>query len=220
MIVNFYSCAVIVAHPDDETIWAGGTVLINPQCSWTIVSLCRKNDPDRAPKFFKALSELNAQGSMGEVDDGPNQFPLPPEMVENTILSLLTQKKYDLILTHSIHGEYTRHRRHEETANAVLSLWRKEEIISKELWMFAFDDQGGSRLPNCIVDADKIFHLSEELFRKKKSLIRDIYGFNEESWEARATPASEAFWCFSKESVLNINRINRKDSGNESAGAL
>ena len=29
-------CAVIVAHPDDETLWAGGTMLMHPDCQSTV----------------------------------------------------------------------------------------------------------------------------------------------------------------------------------------
>ena len=35
---------VIVAHPDDETIWMGGTILKNKNWKWTILSLCRASD--------------------------------------------------------------------------------------------------------------------------------------------------------------------------------
>jgi LmbE family N-acetylglucosaminyl deacetylase len=34
------SIAVIVAHPDDETLWAGGTILEHPSNDWFIVCLC------------------------------------------------------------------------------------------------------------------------------------------------------------------------------------
>ena len=70
------TAALIVAHPDDETLWAGGTVLQNPLCSWFIVSLCRGSDPDRSPKFYKVLKALKAEGVMGDLDDGPEQRPL------------------------------------------------------------------------------------------------------------------------------------------------
>src|SRR4030042_2372337 len=69
-------CAVIVAHPDDETLWAGGFILTNPEVKWTVVTICRKSDTDRAPKFFKALEELGAAGYMGDLDDGPEQSAL------------------------------------------------------------------------------------------------------------------------------------------------
>jgi LmbE family N-acetylglucosaminyl deacetylase len=50
--------AIIVAHPDDETLWADGTILEHPEWQCYIVSLCRKGDPDRAPKFVKTLKDM------------------------------------------------------------------------------------------------------------------------------------------------------------------
>ncbi len=57
--------AIIVAHPDDETLWAGGTILSHPEWECFVVSLCRKSDPDRAPKFKKVLEVLGADGISG-----------------------------------------------------------------------------------------------------------------------------------------------------------
>jgi len=60
---------VIVAHPDDETIWMGGTILMNPQVRWTIFSLCRRDDRDRAPKFRKVCKYYGARGIISDLDD-------------------------------------------------------------------------------------------------------------------------------------------------------
>jgi len=68
--------AVVVAHPDDETLWAGGTMLSNPGKNYFVASLCRKNDHDRAPKFAQALEAFGADGSMSDLEDGPEQIPL------------------------------------------------------------------------------------------------------------------------------------------------
>jgi LmbE family N-acetylglucosaminyl deacetylase len=29
--------AVIVAHPDDEVLWAGGLMLMHPDSNWTVI---------------------------------------------------------------------------------------------------------------------------------------------------------------------------------------
>jgi len=189
-------CAVIVAHPDDETLWAGGLILMHPKVKWTVVTLCRKSDPDRAPKFFKAIERLKANGFMANLDDGPEQTSLDNGEVQKTIAELLPLKRFDLIITHSTSGEYTRHLRHEETAKAVLALWNSDRLFADELWTFAYEDGNRKYLPRAIKDADLLVGLNDEIWQEKYDIITRIYGFSQESFEAKTTPKEEAFWCF------------------------
>ncbi len=188
-------CAVIVAHPDDETLWAGGTMMMHPDAKWTVVTLCRKSDPDRAPKFFEALDRLNAKGAMADLDDGIEQMPLFAKEVQNTVLNLLESHKFDLIITHGLWGEYTRHLRHEETGKAVITLWDAGILETKEMWRFAYKDDGGKHLPRAIDDADLLTRLPEEIWRRKYEIITEVYGYAPDSFEAKAAPRAEAFWC-------------------------
>jgi LmbE family N-acetylglucosaminyl deacetylase len=192
---DFRRCVVIVAHPDDETLWAGGTILMHPESEWTVITLCRKSDPDRAPKFCKALERLQATGVMGDLDDGPEQTPLDTRKVQTTILELLPSDSFDVIFTHGLHGEYTRHRRHEETAKAVVALRESGRLSAMETRMFAYEDGGGKYLPRSIDSADFKVELPNEIWRKKYDIIRNVYGFSPESFEAKTTPKEEAFWC-------------------------
>lgn len=189
-------CAVIVAHPDDETLWAGGTIFLHPDANWTIVTMCRKSDPDRAAKFFRALEEYHAKGAMGDLDDGPEQTPLDFKLVQKTILELLPSERFDLVITHSKWGEYTRHLRHEETAKAVFNLWNSNRLHAKQVWSFAYEDGDKKYLPRAVKDADYPVELPEQIWQQKYKIITEIYGFNEESFEAGTTPRQEAFWCF------------------------
>jgi LmbE family N-acetylglucosaminyl deacetylase len=188
--------AVIVAHPDDEVLWAGGYILSRPDYNWFIMALTRRSDTDRAPKFYRVLEHLQAEGDLGDLDDGVKQIPLPISVVQNEILQRLQIYEFDIILTHGPRGEYTRHRRHEETSAAVFDLWKARLIQAQQLWMFAYEDDGGRRLPQYAEDADFREVLSEETWRKKYHLITVVYGFSPLSWEARVTPRVEAFHCF------------------------
>ena len=188
--------AVIVAHPDDETLWAGGTILSNPFWDCFIISLCRKSDPDRSPKFDKVLKILGAKGNMGDLDDGPEQIPLAENEVEEAILQLLPSTCFELVITHSIHGEYTRHRRHEETGRAVINLWHSNKLTTNELWAFSYEDGNREYYPKAIEEAPVGHLLSRELWEMKYNIITSAYGFDVNSWEAKTTPAQEAFWHF------------------------
>ncbi|MHC4396778.1 MAG: PIG-L deacetylase family protein [Planctomycetota bacterium] len=187
--------AVIIAHPDDETLWAGGTILMNPEIKWTILTLCRLNDPDRSPKFNKAMRALGAEGIMGDLDDGPEQIPLDCYGVQYAITDLLPSNNFDLLITHGHGGEYTRHRRHEEVGKAVIALWENEKLFAKEMWRFAYEDGDGKYLPKAVKNADLKIRLPNEIWQKKYDIITKIYGFGPVSFEAKTTPRKEAFWC-------------------------
>lgn len=206
------TCALIVAHPDDETLWAGGTILTHPTWNWLVVCLCRKSDRNRAPRFYEALSQLNAEGVMGDLDDGPEQRPMKPEEVEEAILTLLPHNSFDLIITHNTEGEYTRHLRHEETGKAVINLWETGRISTKNMWLFAYEDCNGRYLPKPIQSANIYRPLSDKTWKDKLRIITEIYGFGSDSWETLTTPSAEAFWQFkssydAKKWAINGKRI-------------
>jgi len=188
--------AVIVAHPDDETLWAGGLLLSHPEWSLFIVALCRGEDTDRAPRFMKALERLGAKGAMGNLDDGPDQFPLSSKHVEDAILALLPRLDFDVLLTHAPQGEYTWHRRHGEVSRVVQALWRQGRIQAGALWQFAYEDGGGTSTPRPQKGASLQLSLSDGIWRQKFEIITAVYGFSEDSWEARAATHAEAFNCF------------------------
>ena len=193
--------AVIVAHPDDETLWAGGTILSHPAWKWFIVCMCRGNDEDRSAKFYQTLKILRAEGIMGCLDDGPEQKPLEENMVKKAILKLLPAKHFDLIISHNPAGEYTRHLRHEEVGKAVINLWCAGEISSDELWAFAYTDHYKKHLPVADENASRSRLLTKRIWLRKYRIITEIYGFEKGGFEAETTPKTESFWQFTDPSV-------------------
>lgn len=193
------NCVVIVAHPDDETLWAGGTMLMHPDNCWTVVTLCRKSDPERAAKFEKAMEHYRAKGVMGDLEDGPDQKPLRTIDIEDAIIDLLPSDRYDLVLTHGLWGEYTSHRRHEEVAKAVMALRESGRFGAKAVWMFAYEDGGKKYLPRPMADADVYMRLPTDVWETKYRIITDVYGFAPDSFEARTTPKEEAFWVLGEQ---------------------
>jgi LmbE family N-acetylglucosaminyl deacetylase len=190
------TAVLIVAHPDDETLWAGGTILRHPSWQWFIVCLCRGSDTERANKFSKALKIYKSEGIMGDLDDGPEQKPLNKTEVEDAILDLLPAKHFDLIITHNPTGEYTRHIRHEEVSKAVIKLWHAGNISAEELWTFAYEDGNKEYYPNPIRKAPGFHILTKRIWLRKYNIITKIYGFEKRSFEAETAPKAESFWQF------------------------
>jgi LmbE family N-acetylglucosaminyl deacetylase len=190
------SVAVIVAHPDDETLWTGGTILSHPLWSFFVISLCRASDADRAPKFSKALKILRAEGIMGDLDDEPDQKPVDNKEVEGLILKMLPQKHFDLIISHNPTGEYTRHLRHEEVSRAVIGLWTRGQISGNKLWTFAYEDGRKQYYPKPVETASIYRLLTKHIWLRKYRIITETYGFEKNGFEASTTPRAEAFWEF------------------------
>lgn len=211
--------AVIVAHPDDETLWAGGTILSHPSLLWYIVCLSRRNDENRAPRFQNALKVLKSDGIMGDLDDGPEQKPLDEMEVENIILDLLPPQHFDLIITHNPVGEYTRHLRHEETGKAVIKLWHEGKISTDELWTFAYEDGNKEYYPRPVENATIYRSLTKRIWQMKYRLITETYGFEKNSFEAETTPRTESFYQFSNSDAA-YNSLNQYKDIYESTGPI
>jgi LmbE family N-acetylglucosaminyl deacetylase len=203
------SVAVIVAHPDDETLWAGGTILSHPLWQWFIVCLSRLYDEDRSTKFYNALKILKSKGIMGDLDDGPEQKQLDENEVEKAILNLLPAKHFDLIITHNPTGEYTKHRRHEEAGKAVIKLWDAGKISTGELWVFAYTDDNKKHYPVAVKNANRYRTLTRRIWLRKYRIITETYGFEKNGFEAETTPRAESFWQFTDPTVAKkwLNKL-------------
>lgn len=189
---------LVVAHPDDETLWAGGTLLSNPSWDCFALCMCRGSDADRAPKFHKALHALGAIGVIADLDDGPDQHPLKASLVESAILRLMPSKRFDLLITHSPRGEYTRHLRHEEVGKAVINIWNDGNVSAHKLQIFAYEDGERRYYPKPIKIDTQFNKLPKSIWERKYAIMTNIYGFAPDSWEAQTTPKAEAFWLFDK----------------------
>ena len=204
--------AIITAHPDDETLWAGGTILDHPSWQCVIICLCRGSDIDRAPKFYRVMDILKSEGIMGDLDDGPDQIPLQESAVEEAILELFPKRHFDIIITHNPTGEYTSHIRHNEVGQAVIRLWVQRKIEADELWAFAYEDGHKKYFPRALKSATSYHKLARKTWLTKYNIIIETYGFNTDSFEARTTPAAESFWQFNDPHKASgwLNRLSHQ----------
>jgi LmbE family N-acetylglucosaminyl deacetylase len=104
---------VVVAHPDDETLWGGGLLIKYPG-DWTVVCCSiPKRDPIRAYKFFDACEKLKARARLI-----PFTEPGVNEDFEN--VGHVDLDGYDVIVTHGVEGEYG-HPHHKAVHQYVVS---------------------------------------------------------------------------------------------------
>ncbi len=188
----------IVAHPDDETIWMGGTILEHKDWDWTIVSLCRKEDPDRSPKFIGVCDFYGADGIIADLDDEKLE-PLSIEEVAEKIKSILLEKEYDYIFTHGQNGEYG-HIRHSEIHNAVNLLLENGGLKCRSIYYFDYipgdmpsPHDVNLKIPIPNMEADMCVLLDEEKYEEKIKLITEFYGFEQNTFETLSCNKNEAF---------------------------
>ena len=189
---------VIVAHPDDETIWMGGMILKNKDWDWTIFSLCRALDPDRAPKFNKVCEYYGATPIIADLDDEKLE-PLPIFDIIGVIEENLPYRNFNYVFTHGENGEYG-HLRHKEIHKAVNIMVKSGKLFCDELHFFSYKsgDKIIPGIPNLKLPVPKIsdlnINLNETEHNDKLKIIQELYGFNQNSFETLSCNNKESFF--------------------------
>ncbi len=186
---------IIVAHPDDETIWMGGTILRNSKWDWTILSLCRENDPDRRPKFERVCEIYNAKSIISNLDDEILQ-PLKIGNIIKKIKKTLLSLDYDYVFTHGLNGEYG-HIRHKEIHKAVKKMIKDGILKCRKLFFFSYRLPNkktlNKKIPLPSINNDFSIKLKDLELSKKKEIINNIYGFQSDSFELLSCQNIEPF---------------------------
>lgn len=110
---------IVTAHPDDETIFFGGTILENPGTEWHVICVTDGNaaglGTTRAREFAEATRRLGVART--EMLGFPDIFE---QRLDTTLLisRLVLLRGFDAIYTHSAHGDYG-HPHHQDVSYAV-----------------------------------------------------------------------------------------------------
>ncbi|NDP21229.1 MAG: hypothetical protein GZ091_09130 [Paludibacter sp.] len=190
------SVAIIVTHPDEETLWAGGTILSHPLWNCFVVCLTKANDPELAPRFYNALKVLKAEGVMGNLEEITDSNPTKELELDRNIVQLLPNTHFDIIITHNSFEENPDNHEHEAVNKAVIRLWQDGIIAADELWTFANIEGNMKYYPKSLEQPEVLEQLSKHVWSRKYNIITRIFGFKEKSWEAITTPLTESFWKY------------------------
>jgi hypothetical protein len=101
---------LIVAHPDDEVLWGGINLILQP--GWFVVCASHASDPIRSLEFYKTMSFCNVtRYVMYDVDDKYTDDETVSDKTFygtpfETGLKDLSRHPWKLVLTHNDRGEY------------------------------------------------------------------------------------------------------------------
>lgn len=125
---------MIVAHPDDETIFAGNEITKN---NYFIVCLTNKDNPIRKKEFEAVLKKTNNQGVILSFPDKTNgkrdNWKLVDKDIEKEIRKYINKKDWKQIVTHNPKGEYG-HIHHKITSRIVTSILLEKQQENRLLY--------------------------------------------------------------------------------------
>jgi LmbE family N-acetylglucosaminyl deacetylase len=127
-------CLMIVAHADDESIFAGD-FLIDSECTWDILCIVTPDHLSlfRIPMFLEKLpAYLGVKTSMLSYEDTRTN-PIKGDIFKD-LLRKITEKSWKKIVTHGPTGEYG-HNHHIQVHKEVVSITKSLNIIEK-LYVF------------------------------------------------------------------------------------
>lgn len=146
---------MIVAHPDDETIF-GYTQLITKNSDWTVLCITNAGNAERRTEFQKVLSTVYCiPWTIWNYED---RWGAPIDLdCEDSLVDFLVHEKYDHVVTHNEAGEYG-HSQHASLHQLVKAL------VPSNLFVF---EKSARPLPFTVLQ-DKMRVL--ELYQSQHSL--------------------------------------------------
>ncbi len=134
---------MIVAHPDDETIYGGGHLLTG---DYTVVCITCGVVDYRVEEFKEVMNKTGDNYIMlgfedrvnvtGPISNWSNQY----DDIYNTLHDIITSENWDMIITHNPDGEYG-HRHHIMTSEMVTDITGKNNLYYFGHWSYSGRDE-------------------------------------------------------------------------------
>ena len=127
---------MIVAHPDDESLFGGATLL---EGGWKVVCITNGDNSVRREEFEKVMSVTNSDFEIWSYYD-KYEIPLDESTLKNDIHNLIKIQSWDKIVTHNQEGEYG-HPHHIQLNKIVCEItpawvfdFRKNFLLPDAVW--------------------------------------------------------------------------------------
>jgi LmbE family N-acetylglucosaminyl deacetylase len=151
---------LVVAHPDDETIFFGGLLQVYRRRPWRLLCVTDGNadglGKTRAGYFADACKAYNVKDF--EIWDFPDRFESRLDLARLT--ERLAKEAPSEVFTHGILGEYG-HPHHQDVCLAVHRAFKPTKL---PVWSVAY---------NCF--GEKTFRLPRKAYEKKCNLLAHLY---------------------------------------------
>lgn len=123
---------IVVAHPDDETIFAGREML--KEKGWKVVCVTNGDNAERRKEFQRVMeaAEVDVFEIWDYKDEWQGDFDRSRLKVD--LLRILNEREYIKVLTHNKHGEYG-HTQHALLGQIISSL------VEKNLYVFGVNNK-------------------------------------------------------------------------------
>lgn len=170
---------VIVAHPDDETVFCGGTLLVNKDWQWTIITATYQVTEQRYKEFEKAMSCYKNYGvnikeyrTLSLEDGNMEELSQIDWQLWRSAFTTIKMSP-DIVITHNTLGEYD-HPDH-RAANCI------SNELYKNVWEFVCP--GAKNYPQPVRSKTQPVDLSKVILEKKK-IFNISYPLQSGIWDA------------------------------------
>ena len=155
-----YNKLIIVAHPDDETLW--GYYQLNERKGWKILCVTNANNITRVNELTNIALHFDTALEIWNYQDSAFHYNMHPQLYKD-IAYEINKPNVKMVLTHNPLGEYG-HIQHIKVSNVVLT------VSKKPTYVFSYSP-GNKNMKNEICNLKKYYKSQDKIFKSHCQII-------------------------------------------------